>query len=186
MDKTGKLVVISGPSGAGKSTLAREVLHRTDAQFSVSVTTRSPRPSEQDGREYRFVDRPTFRGMIDRGEMLEWAEVFDELYGTPIGPVRDALAGGRTVLLDIDIQGGEQVHRAMPDATFVLIVPPCEAELQRRLEQRGSETPESLAKRLTKADEEIAAATAGGVYNQVIVNDDLEDAVTQIVEIVNR
>ncbi|HAU37677.1 MAG TPA: guanylate kinase [Phycisphaerales bacterium] len=186
MGKSGKLVVISGPSGAGKSTIVAEVLRRTGAAFSVSATTRKPRPGEQDGREYRFVDRAAFERMIDAGELLEWAEVFGQYYGTPAGPVREALAAGRTVVLDIDVQGGLQVHRAMPDATFVLIVPPSAETLSGRLRGRGTESPESIARRLAQARKEIETAQESGVYNDTIINDDLETAIRNVVRIVNR
>ena len=184
----GKLVVISGPSGAGKSTIVREVLRRTRAQFSVSVTTRRKRTQERQGRDYDFVDRDRFREMIERGELLEWAEVFGERYGTPAEPVRQALAAGQTILLDIDVQGALQVHRKMPDATFVLIVPPPgrQEELARRLRVRRSETESELAERLSKARKEIEAAKASGVYNHCVVNDDLQQAVREVADIVKQ
>ena len=180
----GKLVVISGPSGVGKSTIAREVLNRTGAAFSVSVTTRRPRPGEIDGRDYRFIDRPAFGKMIDHGELLEWAEVFGERYGTPAKPVRSALAAGETVLLDVDVQGAVQVHNVRPDATFVLIVPPDEDHLSSRLRHRGSEDPDSLRKRLEMAKSEIATARKSGMYNHVVVNDKLDRAVDEVCRIV--
>ena len=179
-------MVISGPSGVGKTTIARQVQARTGAAFSVSATTRPPRPDEVEGRDYRFVSRSEFQRMIDDGELLEWAEVFGQLYGTPQRPVRQAVAAGETILLDIDVQGGLQVHRKCPEATFILIVPPDEAELARRLRQRGSEDQPSLARRLAKALEEIRTAQDSGVYNLVVVNDDLEAAINQVVEVVNR
>ena len=182
----GKLVVISGPSGVGKSSIVREVLARTGAVFSVSATTRRPRPGETDGREYHFVDRPTFEAMIARGELLEWAEVFGDYYGTPAGPVREAIDAGRTVILEIDIQGGLQVHEKHPQAVFVLILPPSEAELRRRLAGRGTEANGSLQQRLAKAAEEIRTARDSGVYTHLVVNDDLERAIQEVVEIVTR
>ena len=184
--KIGRLVVVSGPSGVGKSTVVREVLRRTGAAFSVSVTTRGPRDGEVDGREYRFVDRAAFDGMVRRGELLEWAEVFGRLYGTPEAPVREALAAGKTIILEIDVQGGIQVHRKMPDAAFVLILPPGQAELTRRLTARCSESSEGIAQRLDKANEETALASRSGVYNDCVVNDDLETAIRQVVDIVKR
>jgi len=186
MANRGKLIILSGPSGAGKSTIVREVLRRTGAKFSVSATTRPPRPGEQPGREYRFVDRATFERMIERGELLEWAEVFGELYGTPADLIRRALDEGRTVLLDIDVQGARQVHEKMPEAVFVLICAPDEQALAQRLGKRGTEDPEALARRLSKAEEETAEAVRSGMYTYRIVNDDLERAVDHVVEIVKK
>jgi len=182
----GKLVVLTGPSGAGKSTITREVLRRTGAAFSVSATTRRPREGEADGRDYRFVDRAAFERMVQRGELLEWAEVFGNLYGTPAEPVRRAIADGETVVLEIDIQGGLQVHEKAPDAEFVLIVPPSEQELARRLRGRGSEDEKTIARRLAKAAAERKAAEQSGVYTHCVVNDNLADAVAQVVRIVEQ
>lgn len=181
---SGKLVVITGPSGVGKSTITKVVRQRTGAEFSVSATTRSPRASEVNGRDYHFVDRATFEQMIQRGELLEWAEVFGRLYGTPAAPVLEAVAAGRTIILDIDVQGGLQVHKKLPSATYILIVPPSDEELHKRLGGRGSESPESLTARLAKAADEIATARNSGAYNYVVVNDDLEQAIEEIVGIV--
>jgi len=182
----GKLIVISGPSGVGKSSIVREVLARTGAVFGVSATTRRPRPGEVDGREYHFVDRQTFEQMIARGELLEWAEVFGDYYGTPAKQVREAIDAGKTVILEIDIQGGLQVHEKYPDATFVLILPPSEAELSRRLASRGTEATRALQQRLAKAAEEIRTARDSGVYTHLVVNDDLERAIQEVVEIVTQ
>ena len=186
INKTGRLVVISGPSGVGKSTIAKEVLNRTGAAFSVSATTRRPREGERDGREYRFVDRQTFQQMIADSELLEWAEVFGEYYGTPAAPVRQAVRAGETILLDIDVQGGRQVHEKMPEATFVLIVPPGGRELADRLAGRDSESQAQRVRRLAKAEKEIETAKQSGVYNRIVVNDNLETAIGEVVKIVNE
>jgi guanylate kinase len=183
MDANGKLVVISGPSGVGKTRLVQEAIARCDAEFGVSATTRQARLGEVDGKDYRFVDRATFQRMIDADEMLEWAKVYDEYYGTPAGEIAKAMDAGRTVVLDIDVQGAMQVHQKMPDATFVLVIAPSSLELRRRLEGRGSESRENIEKRLAKAQKEIAAAMQSGVYNNVIVNEDLERAVQEIVKV---
>jgi guanylate kinase len=182
----GKLVVITGPSGVGKSTIVREVLRRRGAEFSVSVTTRPPRAGEVDGRDYRFVDEATFQRMVEADGLLEWAEVFGARYGTPVDAVREALAAGRTIVLEIDVQGGLQVHRKMPEATFVLIAPPSEAELARRLRGRGTEDAGAAARRLAKATEELRTAERSGVYNHCVINDDLEAAIRQVVRIVHE
>jgi guanylate kinase len=184
--ETGKLVVISGPSGVGKSTIVREVLKRTRAVYSVSATTRPPRRGEVDGRDYRFVDRAEFQRMIDAGELLEFTEVFGRMYGTPAGPIRGALWEGKTVVLDIDVRGAQQIASKMPGTTFVLIAPPDEEELARRLRGRGTESPDALKRRLAKARHELGVATKSGVYNHVVINDDLESAVQRVVGIVNK
>ena len=180
------MIVVSAPSGAGKSTILRDVLARTGANFSVSATTRQPREGEIEGKDYCFVSRERFEEMIERGELLEWAEVFGNLYGTPAAPVRDAVARGGKIILDIDVQGASQVYEKMPEATFVLIEPPSLEELQHRLRQRNSETQDSLQRRLGKARREIETARDSGVYNHVVVNDDLARAIEEVVAIVTQ
>jgi guanylate kinase len=184
--RNGRLVVVTGPSGVGKSTLVRAVIERTGAVFSVSVTTRKPRPGEVEGREYRFVDRATFDRMVANDELLEWAQVYGDCYGTPARDVRAALDEGKTVLLEIDVQGGLQVHRKAPEATFVLVLPPSDEELQRRLTSRGTETPAVVARRLRKARDEIRAARESGAYTMKVVNEDLDAAVDQVVDIIRQ
>lgn len=186
MPNAGKVVVVTGPSGVGKSTILREALRRTDAAYSVSATTRDPRPGELDGRDYRFVSRQTFERMIADGELLEWAEVFGHYYGTPAKPVRQARDDGKTMILEIDVQGGIQVHEKMPQAAFVLVLPPDEAELKRRLAARGTESAEVLQRRFTKAKEEILAAQRSGIYTHTVVNDDLARAIDAVVGIVTQ
>ncbi|GAG46949.1 unnamed protein product [marine sediment metagenome] len=184
MAKEGKLIVISGPSGVGKSTVVREVLERTGAAFSVSMTTRAPRPGEVDGRDYRFVDRAEFEKTVQAGRMLEWAEVFGQCYGTPAGPIEEGIDAGRTVILDIDVQGGLQVAEKMPAATFVLILAPDEATLRDRLSGRGTEDAATVRRRFDKAADEIRAALDSGVYTHKVINDNLERAVDEVVGIV--
>ena len=183
MSETGKLVVVTGPSGVGKSSILHRALPRAGAKFSVSATTRQPRKGETPGEDYHFVDRGTFEDMIAHGEMLEYAEVHGELYGTPAQPVMEAVGRGETIVLDVDVQGGLQVHGKRPDATFVLIVPPSFEELSRRLRGRGTENEQQLQRRLSAAREEEKIARQSGIYRNVVVNDDLESATREVVSI---
>ena len=181
-----RLIVVSGPSGVGKSTIVDEVIERTGWMRSVSATTRQPRAGEVDGRQYHFVSRDEFEKMIAGGELLEWAQVFGELYGTPAGPVREARADEKIIILEIDVQGGKQVYDAIPGATFVLILPPDDEQLRSRLCGRGSEDSRAVEKRLGKAKEEIRLAVESGAYKYRVTNDNLDDAVTKIVEIIKQ
>ncbi len=186
MPKVGKLVVITGPSGVGKSTMVRQALRRTGATFSVSATTRRPRRGEVDGKDYGFVDRPAFEKMIANGGLLEWAEVYGDYYGTPAGPVQEATAAGKTVVLEIDLQGGLQVHQKIPGAVFVLVLPPHLGELKRRLDGRKTEPPEALERRFAQAQKEVDAARRSGIYTHTVVNSDLEQAIDRVVEILGQ
>ncbi len=182
----GRLIVIAGPSGVGKSTIVREVLRQTGVFYSVSATTRKPRPGEIDGRDYFFVDRPAFEKMIAGEQLLEWAEVFGDYYGTPKKAVTEALSAGRTVILEIDIEGSRQVHQKRHEATFIFIGPPDKSELKRRLAGRGTESPETLERRFARANEEICTAAGSGIYNHMIVNDDLDRTIREVVDIVKE
>jgi guanylate kinase len=171
-------VVLSAPSGAGKTTLARSVIQRNpDVAFAISATTRSPRPREQDGRDYHFVDDATFDRMIERNELAEWAVVHGRRYGTPRREVTGPIEHGRTVLLDIDVQGARQVRRVFPDALLVFVLPPSVAELTRRLSGRASEDAAERRRRLTNARREMDAV---GEFDFIVVNDDLDTAVQRI------
>jgi guanylate kinase len=175
---TGLLVVVAGPSGVGKGTVHAALRRRLpDAELSVSVTTRSPRPGEAEGVDYRFVDTTTFQRMIDAGELLEWAEYAGNLYGTPRAPAAAAVARGAVVLLDIEVQGALQVKRADPDALLVFLHPPSLEELERRLRGRGTEDDAAVARRLEVAREEIAGAPA---FDLEVVNDRLDDCVAEV------
>jgi guanylate kinase len=171
----GLVVVISGPSGVGKGSVHAGLFgHLEGLEMSVSATTREPRPGERDGVAYHFVDDATFDRMIATGALLEWAAYAGNRYGTPQGPLEDAVANGRTVLLEIEVQGALQVRSADPEALMILLVPPSPAELERRLRSRGTETEEALARRLAVAEVELSHADR---FDHVVVNDDLDVAV---------
>jgi guanylate kinase len=178
------LVVISGPSGVGKGTVVGRLLHVIDdAVFSVSVTTRPPRPSERDGVDYHFVDDERFDEMVAEGAFLEWAEYAGRRYGTLRSSVDEKLAAGKVVLLDIEVQGADQVRRARPDALLVFLLPPSEEELLRRLLARGTE-PEKV-RRLRM---EVARAEMGAVerFDVAVVNDDLDRCVAEVAEAIDK
>ena len=171
-------LVLSAPSGAGKSTLARLLRKRNrDIAFSVSATTRAPRPGEVDGREYHFVSRDEFIRMRDAGELIEWAPVHGNFYGTPLRNVRDAQARGEHLLLDIDVQGARQIRAALPEAVHVFVLPPTGHALVRRLSGRGTENADVLDRRLRNAEDELRAARE---FDFVVVNDSLDAAVSEL------
>ncbi len=174
--------MIAGPSGVGKGTIVRRLAQRLPRlRVSVSATTRPPRPAERDGVDYRFVSEAEFSRLIEDGELLEWAEVFGHRYGTPAAPVREALARGEDVVLEIDVQGAFQVREHDPSAVLVLIEPPSMTELERRLRERGTEDEARLAERLATAERELAER---GAFDHVVVNDDLDRAVERLVAII--
>ncbi|KRE16591.1 guanylate kinase [Bosea sp. Root381] len=172
--RRGLMLILSSPSGAGKSTLTRNLKSENNLDLSVSVTTRAKRPSEIDGVHYRFIERPAFDQMKQHNELLEWAEVHGNGYGTPRKEVEASLAAGRDVLFDIDWQGTQQiVTKARADVVTIFILPPSMAELRSRLVRRAEDAPEVIAKRLDNARDEIARWNK---YDYVIVNDDLQAA----------
>ena len=178
--RRGLLFILSSPSGAGKSTLSRRLLSADDGfTFSISVTSRPPRPAEIDGQDYHFRTRAQVEAMARAGELLEWAEVFGNLYGTPRAPVEAALAQGRDVLFDVDWQGGQQLRNsALKDAVAsVFLLPPSIAELERRLRARGQDSPDVIADRMGRARDEISHWDA---YDYVLINRDLDVTEAQI------
>ena len=178
MSEKGKLLVISGPSGAGKSTVVFKAIEgREDICFSTSVTTRSPRPGEVDGREYFFVNFERFREMVENDELLEHAEYVANRYGTPRAYVEQRMSEGMNVLLDIEVQGARQVRKKMPEAVLIFIAPPSIEELERRLRGRGTDTEAAIEGRLIRARQEFQEAD---FYDYLIVNDDVEKAAAKL------
>ena len=182
MTRRGLLLILSSPSGAGKSTLSRKLMAwDQDLSFSVSATTRSPRTGEVDGREYYFKTRAEFQAMVKDGQMLEHAEVFGNFYGSPRGPVEDAMTQGRDTLFDIDWQGGQQIKQAMRgDVVSIFILPPSIAELESRLRGRAQDSEQVIAQRMAKSQAEISHWME---YDYVIVNRDLDTAFGELVTI---
>ncbi|MBO0815783.1 MAG: guanylate kinase [Actinobacteria bacterium] len=174
-----RLTVLSGPSGVGKSTVvARLRAQRPDIWLSVSVTTRSPRPGEVNGREYHFVSAETFDTMVARGELLEWAKFAGQKYGTPKAPVVERVAAGVPTLLEIDIEGARQVRGRVPGALLVFLAPPSREELARRLTRRGTEPPDVIERRLDMARHEIEA---GREFDITLVNTSVKEVCKQLV-----
>ncbi len=174
--------MISGPSGVGKGTVVRSLLQSHPAlRFAVSYTTREPRPGELDGVHYRFIDEDTFTAIADAGGFLEWAEIFGHRSGTPAADVEAARGAGADVLLEVDVQGARSVRERAPDAILVFLKPPSEAELQRRLRERGTEAGADLDLRLSEAKREMAAAEE---FDHVVVNDVVEKAVGEVLAII--
>jgi len=173
--RRGLLLILSSPSGAGKSTLARLLMEWDPTiRFSVSATTRAPRPGEVDGREYFFRDKPSFQAMVEQGEMLEHAAVFDNFYGSPKGPVEAAMAEGRDTLFDIDWQGGQQIRNSSlgRDVVSIFVLPPSIAELDRRLRGRAQDSDAVIAGRMAKSQSEISHWAE---YDYVLVNHELDE-----------
>jgi guanylate kinase len=176
------MLIVSSPSGAGKTSLCRRLLADTaELHLSTSATTRAPRPGEQDGREYHFIDDAAFQAMVDRGEFLEHAVVHDNAYGSPRAPVEEALSEGRDVLFDIDWQGARRLAQAAPgDAVRVFVLPPSITELRRRLYARAQDEAEVIERRVARARDEIAH---WGEYDYVFVNDDFDRSYAELAHI---
>lgn len=179
--RKGLLMVVSGPSGTGKGTVCSELLAQAeDLAYSISATTRQPRAGEVDGKNYYFMDKADFEKKIAEGGFLEYANVYGNYYGTPLGKIEERLAKGEDILLEIDTQGALNVMKKCPDGLFIFLVPPSLAELERRIRGRGSETEESLQKRMGSACKEIED---GRKYSYVVVNDTVKHAVQRILAI---
>lgn len=180
---SGRVIVLSGPSAVGKSSVVRKLRDEVpDLHFSVSATTRPPRPGEVDGVDYHFVSAEEFQRLIDDGELLEWAEIHGGLQrsGTPARPVADAAAAGQPVLIEVDLAGAKAVKQAMPESLAVFLAPPSWDALEQRLIGRGTETPETIARRLTTARAELAAQNE---FDVVVVNSQLESACAELVSL---
>jgi guanylate kinase len=179
VERRGLMFVLSSPSGAGKTTLSRMLLKDMPGlKMSVSATTRAMRPGEVDGRDYLFVDKPRFEQMVKNDELLEWATVFDNSYGTPRAPVEAALAAGQDVLFDIDWQGTQQLrHKARADVVSVFILPPSAVELEKRLHSRAQDSDEVIRKRMSRASHEMSHWAE---YDYIVVNHDIAAAFAEV------
>ena len=181
--KKGFLIVVSGPSGAGKGTVCAAFLkEHGDVAYSVSATTREPRAGEQEGVNYYFLSRGEFEAMIENGELLEWAEVYGNYYGTPLKKIKEKLSKGQDILLEIDTQGALNVQKIFPDGVYVFILPPSIEELAKRLRGRGTDSENVVERRLAAAAGEIAVARE---YAYTIVNDTVEHSVKTLSAIVS-
>lgn len=174
----GLLIVVSGASGTGKGTVCKKILaDMPEVAYSISATTRLPRPGEVDGKEYYFLNRDEFKTWIADEKFLEYAEVYGNFYGTPLNKIEERLNRGEDILLEIDVQGALNVKRKCPEGVYIFLLPPTIEELKRRIEGRGTETPESLARRLANA---VAEINIGREYDYVVVNDSVDNAAAQI------
>jgi guanylate kinase len=183
----GVLLIVSGPSGVGKTTICKRLTERLNAFLSVSATTRPRRDNEVHGRDYYFISREEFERNIAEGRCLEYAKVYGgQYYGTPAGPVADALAAGRVVILEIEIEGTLQVKARHPEAIGVYVLAPTPEEQKQRLAGRGKDAPDAIRERLSKADGEIRYAQECGAYNHFLINHDVDETVEALVRLVQE
>ena len=180
----GLLIFVSGPSGVGKSTVCRKLAVELPAEFAVSATTRQGKPQDAHGKKYDFVDEPEFRKRLESGEFLEYAYKFGNWYGTLKKPVEAGLKAGKTILLELEVQGALQVRDQFPDSLGIFILPPSEDDLVSRLRNRGRDDEATILRRLTEAQQEIRSAEASGAYNLKVVNED--NGVDQTVETIKK
>ncbi len=180
--KQGNLIVVSGPSGTGKGTICQALLaEHPEILYSISATTRQPRTGEVNGINYWFTAKDDFKAMIENNELLEWAEVYGNYYGTPIAKIEEMLASGKDVLLEIDTQGAMNVKQKFPQGVYIYILPPSLTELERRIRTRGTDSEESIQRRLQAAADEIQI---GVNYNYLVVNDQVREATNTVASII--
>ena len=181
MTEKGLCIVVSAPSGSGKSTICRRLLAACpDMEFSVSFTSRPPRPNEIDGKDYHFISREDFQRRIGQGEFVEWVENYGEFYGTSCRSLQDVLSRGKDLLLDIEPRGAKEMKRKLQEGVFVFVLPPSLDELLKRLQKRGHETPEAIQKRFAQAASELGEVLW---YDYAVINEDLDTAVGQLIAI---
>ena len=180
-----KVVIISGPSGVGKSTICKKIVERlNNIYLSVSVTTKPKPESEVNGRDYWFISKEEFQERIDNGLLLEYAEVFGNMYGTPKDKLDEALEAGKVALLEIDVQGAKQAKQIYKDAVMIFILPPTQKDLAKRMNRRGREDTKTAEERLSGASTEVAAAWQ--YYEHMVINDELEQAVDEVIQIIKQ
>jgi guanylate kinase len=178
----GELIVVTGPSGVGKGTLVKALLeNQKDLFVSISATTRKPRPGEIEGQSYYFLSQSQFKDLIEQQQLLEWAEYAGNYYGTPCSAVIEKITQGHKVLLEIEVLGARQVKESFPEALLIFILPPSEAELEKRLRERGQDSEAAITRRLSKAKEELAVSQE---FDHCIINDDLNLALSQLEQII--
>lgn len=177
------MIVVSAPSGAGKSTICSEILRLLpNSAFSVSVSTRKPRPSETEGKDYYFISDEKFRDMVMKNELAEWALVHDHYYGTPKRFLEDTILSGKDIILDVDVQGGKRIKQIHPDCVSIFIMPPSWEVLEQRLRSRGEDDDDTIRRRLENAKGEFAYV---GDYNYLVINDKLEESVNLAMAVIN-
>jgi len=182
MSEAGRIIVVSGPSGSGKSTLIREVREKvSDLGYSISHTSRPPRGQEKNGVEYHFVSKENFQKMIDNGDFVEWAEVYQDLYGTSVSSLRSQITVGLDVIMDIDVQGARNIKEYFKEAVLIYALPPSLEVLEKRLRERGTDDEKAIRKRLKKAAKEIKNCVS---YDYLLFNDELDQAVEELKSIV--